>query len=49
MVSEICRQLEAAVKAAIEWGLANSVKFDPKKTEAILFSRATSREHKNQV
>ncbi|QKX53974.1 uncharacterized protein TRUGW13939_01054 [Talaromyces rugulosus] len=48
-VSEICRQLEAAAKAAIEWGLADSVKFDPKKTEAILFSRATSREHKNQV
>jgi hypothetical protein len=42
-VSEICWQLEAAAKAAIEWGHANSVQFDPKKTEATLFSRAHSK------
>lgn len=48
-VSEICMQLEAAAKAAIEWGHANGVQFDPEKTEATLFSRATGRELKDRI
>jgi ribonuclease HI len=48
-VSEICTQLEAAAEAAMAWGEANSVQFDPGKTEATLFSRATGKRLKDQI
>ena len=48
-VDEVCRQLEVAAEAAVDWGHANSVEFDPKKTEATLFTRRTGRELKDQI
>jgi hypothetical protein len=37
----VCQQLQQAASAALEWGRHNSVKFDPGKTEAVLFNRGT--------
>ncbi|EED15087.1 reverse transcriptase, putative, partial [Talaromyces stipitatus ATCC 10500] len=36
-VKEACRILEKAAEVAIEWGVANGVQFDRKKTEAAFF------------
>ena len=48
-VDKVCRQLKAAAKAAVEWGHANSVEFNPKKTEATLFTRKTGKQLKDQI
>ena len=37
-VAQVCEKLQNAGEAAIEWGLQNAVKFDAKKTEAVLFT-----------
>ncbi|EED21750.1 endonuclease/reverse transcriptase, putative [Talaromyces stipitatus ATCC 10500] len=44
-VKEACRILEKAAEVAIEWGVANGVQFDRKKTEAAFFYRR----HRRQV
>ncbi|EED18393.1 reverse transcriptase, putative [Talaromyces stipitatus ATCC 10500] len=44
-VKEACRILEKAAEVAIEWGVANGVQFDRKKTEAAFFYR----QHRRQV
>ena len=48
-VSGVCRQLERAAAAAIQWGHANGVQFNPSKTEAVLFARSTGREFRKKV
>ena len=48
-VSEVCLQLEAAAKTAIDWGHANGVQFNPRKTEATLFFWITGRKLQKQI
>jgi len=37
-IAQVCKKLQNAGEAAIEWGLQNAVKFNSKKTEAVLFT-----------
>jgi ribonuclease HI len=48
-VDQVCVQLQQAGEVAIQWGHTNGIKFDPKKTEAALFTRKTGRAFKEQV
>ena len=48
-VDQVCVQLQQAGEVAIQWGHTNGIKFDPKKTEATLFTRKTGRALKEQV
>jgi hypothetical protein len=48
-VDRVCRQLQLAGEVAIAWGNANAVQFDPKKTEAALFTRKRGQALRDQV